>query len=52
MVKQYKALKPVGRWQQGDVVGELTEDQVKKLVAERVIEEIKAQAKPQKEDAK
>ena len=37
MVKQYKALKPVGRWQQGDVVGELTEDQVKKLVAERVM---------------
>ena len=52
MVKQYKALKPVGRWQQGDVVGELTEDQVKKLVAERVIEEIKPQTKATKEDAK
>lgn len=51
-MKQYKALKPVGRWKQGDVVGELTEDQVKKLVAKRVIEEIKAQAKPQKEGAK
>lgn len=51
-MKQYKALKPVGRWQEGDVVGDLAEDQIKKLVADRVIEEIKAQAKPQKEDAK
>lgn len=51
-MKQYKALKPVGRWQKGDVVGGLTEDQIKKLVAERVIEEIKTQTKATKEDAK
>lgn len=51
-MKQYKALKPVGRWQKGDVVGDLTEDQIKKLVAEGVIEEIKPQTKAIKEDAK
>lgn len=51
-MKQYKALKPVGRWQIGAVVGDLTEDQIKKLVAERVIEEIKSQTKATKEDAK
>ena len=51
-MKQYKALKPVGRWQIGDVLGDLTEDQIKKLVAERVIEEIKPQTKATKEDVK
>lgn len=51
-MKQYKALKPVGRWQIGDVLGDLTGDQIKKLVAERVIEEIKPQTKATKEDAK
>lgn len=51
-MKQYKALKPVGRWQIGDALGDLTEDQIKKLVAERVIEEIKPQTKATKEDAK
>lgn len=39
-MKQYKALKPIGRWQTGDIVGDLTQDQIKQLVAERVIEEI------------
>lgn len=51
-MKQYKALKAVGRWQKGDVIGGLDDAQIKKLVADRVIEEIKAQTKPRKEDAK
>lgn len=51
-MKQYKALKAVGRWQKGDVIGGLDDAQIKKLVADRVIEEIKAQAKAVKEDAK
>ena len=52
MKKQYKALTVVGRWKKGDIVGDLSDDQIKQLVAERVIEEIKPQTKAVKEDAK
>lgn len=44
MAKQYKALKPVGRFQVGELVGGLNEDQIKKLVADGVIQEVKATA--------
>ena len=44
MAKQYKALKPVGRFQVGEVVGGLNEDQIKKLIADCVIQEVKTAA--------
>lgn len=44
MAKQYKALKPAGRFQVGEVVGGLNEDQIKKLVADGVIQEVKTTA--------
>ncbi len=44
MAKQYKALKPVGRFQVGEVVGGLNEDQIKKLVADGVIQEVETAA--------
>lgn len=40
MTKTYKALTDVGRWKKGDIVGDLPEAQIKKLVAERIIEEV------------
>ena len=40
MVKQYKATQPVGRFQKGDVVGGLGDAQIKKLVADGVIQEV------------
>ncbi|WP_180047243.1 MULTISPECIES: hypothetical protein [Acinetobacter] len=44
MDKQYKALKPVGRFEEGDTVGGLSNEQIKKLVADKVIEEVKSSA--------
>lgn len=44
MAKQYKALKPVGRFQVGDLVGGLSDEQIKKLIADGVIQEVKATA--------
>ncbi|MDM1247918.1 hypothetical protein HX005_11010 [Acinetobacter sp. R933-2] len=44
MDKQYKALKPVGRFDGGDTVGGLSNEQIKKLVADKVIEEVKSSA--------
>ena len=40
MAKQYKALQPVGRFQKGDVVGGLDDAQIKKLLADGVIQEV------------
>jgi hypothetical protein len=40
MAKQYKALQPVGRFQEGDVVGGLDDTQIKKLLADGVIQEV------------
>ncbi|MFH7410620.1 hypothetical protein [Acinetobacter variabilis] len=40
MAKQYKALQPVGRFQKGDVVGGLSDVQIKKLLADGVIQEL------------
>ena len=45
MAKQYKATQPVGRFQKGDVVGGLDDAQIKKLVADGVIEEVKQSQK-------
>lgn len=41
MVKQYKALQPVGRFQKGDVVGGLDDAQIQDLLQRGVIEEVK-----------
>ena len=54
MSKQYKALKPVGRFKEGDTVGGLSDAQIKTLVAENIIQEVKvsAQTKSTKEVVK
>ena len=44
MAKQYKALKPVGRFQVGELIGGLNKGQIEKLVADGVIQEVKAAA--------
>ena len=44
MAKHYKALKPVGRFQVGELVGGLNEYQIKKLVTDGVIQEVKTAA--------
>jgi len=40
MAKQYKATQPVGRFQKGDMVGALDDAQIKKLLADGVIQEV------------
>lgn len=40
MAKQYKATQPVGRFKKGDVVGGLGDAQIKKLLADGVIQEV------------
>jgi hypothetical protein len=40
MAKQYKALQPVGRFNKDDIVGGLSDAQIKKLLADGVIQEI------------
>lgn len=39
MAKQYKATQPVGRFKKGDVVGGLSDAQIKKLLADGTIQE-------------
>ncbi|WP_333833538.1 hypothetical protein [Acinetobacter schindleri] len=46
MAKQYRALKPVGRWSKGQMIGELPSSMIQKLLADDVIEVIKPEAKP------
>lgn len=50
-MKTYKALQPVGRFEKGDIIGGLSDDQIKRLEADKIIEEVKpsAQIKPAKE---
>lgn len=43
-MKTYKALKSVGRFSKGDIVGGLSDDQIKKLEADKIIEEVKPSA--------
>jgi hypothetical protein len=40
MAKQYKATQPVGRFHKGDMVGGLDDAQIKKLLADGVIQEV------------
>lgn len=44
MSKQYQALQPIGRFEKGDTVGGLSDEQIKKLVADKIIEEVKPSA--------
>ncbi len=44
MSKQYKALMPVGRFKEGDIVGGLSDEQIKQLLADKIIEEVKPSA--------
>ena len=40
MAKQYKATQPVGRFIKGDVVGGLSDAQIKKLLTDGTIQEV------------
>lgn len=40
MAKQYKATQPVGRFKKGDVVGGLSDAQIKKLLTDGTIQEV------------
>lgn len=44
IMKKYKALKPVGRFKEGEIVGGLSDEQIKKLLADQIIEEVKPSA--------
>ena len=45
MAKQYKALKPVGRFKEDDLVGGLNDAQIKQLIADGTIQEVPEEAK-------
>ena len=50
MKTQYKALKPIGPWVKGQIVGDLPQEKIKQLLEYGVIEaikpDVKAEAKP------
>ena len=50
MKTQYKALKPIGPWVEGQIVGDLPQEKIKQLLEGCVIEaikpDVKAEAKP------
>ena len=50
MKTQYKALKPIGPWMEGQIVGDLPQVKIKQLLDDGVIEaikpEVKAEVKP------
>ena len=41
MINQHKALQPVGRFKVGETVGGLSDAQIKHLLADKIIEEVK-----------
>ena len=49
MAKQYKALKPIGRWAKGDTIGDLPQVQIEKLLSDGLIIEVKTEPKSTKE---
>lgn len=51
-MKTYKALQPVGRFEKGDIVGGLSDDQIKRLEADKIIEEVKPSAQPKPKEVK
>lgn len=50
MDKQYKALKPVGRWVVGGTIGDLPKAQIIQLLQDGAIEEIKESKSPKSEN--
>lgn len=45
MKTQYKALKPIGPWVNGQIVGDLPQEKIKQLLEDGVIEAIKPELK-------
>ncbi len=45
MKTQYKALKPIGPWVNGQIVGDLPQEKIKQLLEDGVIEAIKPEVK-------
>ena len=45
MKMQYKALKPLGPWVKGQIVGDLPQEKIKQLLEDGVIEVIKPEVK-------
>ena len=45
MKMQYKALKPIGPWVKGQIVGELPQEKINQLLADGVIEAIEPEVK-------
>ena len=45
MKTQYKALKPIGPWMEGQIVGDLPQVKIKQLLDDGVIEAIKPDVK-------
>ena len=45
MKTQYKALKPIGPWMEGQIVGDLPQVKIKQLLEDGVIEAIKPEVK-------
>ena len=45
MKTQYKALKPIGPWMEGQIVGDLPQVKIKQLLDDGVIEAIKPEVK-------
>ena len=45
MKTQYKALKPIGPWVKGQLVGDLPQEKIKQLLDDGVIEAIKPEVK-------
>ena len=54
MKTQYKALKPIGPWVKGQIVGDLPQEKIKQLLDDGVIEaikpEVKVEAKPKSKE--
>ena len=54
MKTQYKALKPIGPWVKGQIVGDLPQEKTKQLLEDGVIEsiksDVKAEAKPKSKE--
>ena len=48
MKTQYKALKPIGPWMEGQIVGDLPQVKIKQLLDDGVIEAIKPEVKVEK----
>lgn len=49
MDKQYRALKPIGRWAIGEIIGALPKLQIIQLLNEGAIEEVKEIENPKSE---